>query len=194
MERLGKIVNRNIYYFHWNDVKRNYYLENLPKQKWMLFVIGDDNFETEYTLLAQKSADENLYEMNSAGNECELIHDIFDNVIIQKKKDNNEPMDSPEDFENTALTGWYTNEFDRGYWMSVINYDDDDPEDIIRVLVCVDFTKRGVRKYLKQITKIIRKDWGPRSRFKEDEPFQTPIYDDEIKKPLRKSQKGFEKY
>lgn len=188
MERLGKIANRNIYYFHWNDEKRNYYLENLPKQKWKLFVIGDDNLETEYTLLAQKSADENLYEMNSAGKECELIHDIFDNVIIQKKEDNGEPMDSPDDFENTALTGWWTDEFNWGYWMSVSNYVDDEPEDIIRILICIDFTEKGVRKYLKQITKIIRKGWLPRSFLK------IPcIYDDEIKKPLRKSQKGFEK-
>ncbi len=193
MERLGKIANRDIYYFHWNDEKRNYYLENLPKQKWSLFVIGDDNLETEYTLLAQKSADENLYGMNSAGKECELIHDIFDNAIIQKKKDNNEPMDSPDDFENTALTAWYTNKFDWGYWSSVINFDDDEEEDIIRLIICVDFTEKRVGKYLKQITKIIRKGWGPRSGPKGALYKNQPIYDDEIKKPLKRSQRGFEK-
>lgn len=192
MERLGKIVNRDIYYFHWNDEKRDYYLDNLPKQKWKLFVIGDDNLETEYTLLAQKSADENLFEMNSAGKKCELIHDIFDNVIIEQERIKGK-LDTPEAFENTALTGWWTNEFDWGFWMSVSNYDDDEPEDIIRVLVCVDFTKKGLKKYLKQITKAIRKGWVPRNFKEEGAHSFTPIYDDEIQKPLRKSQKGFEK-
>lgn len=195
MERLGKIDKKNIFYFHWNDEKRNFYLENLPIKRWVMFVIGDEKLNEDYKILAEKSADVNLVELHSAGDECELIHDIFDNVIIQKKKDRGEPMDSPDDFENTAMTAWWTEEFDWGYWTACYTDDYRDYDEKIRTLICVDFTDKGVKNCLLRLTKMIRKGWVPSEGKKNKrKKFSKPFYDDEIKKPLRKSQKGFEKY
>lgn len=73
--------------------------------------------------------------------------------------------------------------------MSTQIYDNDPLDEII----CIDFTKRKVRKYLKHITKIVRKEWSPRIYPYGEIKVKEPIYDDETKKPLRKSQKGFEK-
>ncbi|MBX7046602.1 MAG: hypothetical protein K1X86_12280 [Ignavibacteria bacterium] len=194
MKRIGRAEGKEIYYFHWNDERRDYYLERLPKkQRWVLFVIGDEKLNDDYRLLAEKSADEYLVGMNSAGIECELIHDIFDDVIIKKRYDKGGLTGSPDDYEGTALTSWWTDEFDWGYWMSCREMDHDEYDREIRLMICVDFTKKGVKKYLMHCTKLIRKGWIPRSGHK-GELFKTkPIYDDEIKKPLRKSQKGFEK-
>ena len=191
MERLGKIDKRNIYYFRWDDEKREYYLENFPKRKWALFVIGAGRLDEDYKLLAEKSVVENLIFMSSAGDECELIHDIFDRVVIQKVKDSGADMDAPDIFEDTAMTVWNTNKFDWGYWAATI---DDYCDEKVKILICVDFTKRGVRKYLLRLTKMIRKRWLPPSGPKGTLTFNEPLYDDEIKKPLRKSQKGFEKH
>ncbi len=195
MERLGKVYGKNVYYFHWNHERRNYYLEKLPKkEKWLLFVIGDDKLNEEYKLLAEKSVEENLIEMSAAGIECELIHDIFDGVIIEKERVKG-TLDTTEAFNNTTMTVWNTNKFDSGYW-GICACDGYEEEDIkIGILICVDFTSRGVKKYLKHITKLIRKGWLPRTVWT---PYANsvntkPIYDDEIIKPLKRSQRGFDK-
>lgn len=195
MERIGRAEGKEIYYFHWNDERRDYFLEKLPKkERWVLFVIGDNKLNEDYKLLAEKSAEYNLVEMASAGIECELIHDIFDDVICEKEKAKGR-LDTPQAFENTPMTNWNTNKFDSGFW-AICDCDGYEEDDInIPILICVDFTPRGVKKYLKDITKLIRKGWTPRIVWT---PYANsvktkPRYDDEIKKPLKRSQRGFEK-
>jgi len=178
MERLGKIDKRHIYYFRWDDPKRDFYLNNFPVKKWVLLPIGDEKLDKEYELLAEKSTSELLRFVSAVGGECELIHDIFDEVIIKKKKDSGADMNAPDVFEDTAMTVWNTNRFDWGFWSAT--FDDYDDEKI-KILICVDFTKRGVKMCLQRLTKMIRKRWLPSDGEKDKRKnFNKPFYDDEI--------------
>ena len=189
MERLGKINKVDIYYLHWDDPKREFYLEWLPDKIFALFVIADDEHRRDdYKKMAGFFVNKKVIEVNSSDKEYDLIHDIFDRATINKEVSEGRDHTHSDFLEGTATTNGWDN-FNQGFWMTTEIVEFDPVDEII----CIDFTQRRVRKYLKQITKIVRKGWSPRSHFYWVLPPKYPIYDDEIKKPLRKSQKGFEK-
>lgn len=189
MERLGKINKVDIFYLHWDDPKREFYLEWLPDKVYALFVIGDDvNRKEDYKKMAEFFVNKRVVEVNSAGKEYDLIHDIFDRATIDKEVSEGRDHNHPDFLEGTATTNGWEN-FNEGFWMTTEIYEFDKLDEII----CLDFTKRSIRKYLKQITKIVRKNWIPREHFYWVTSPKEPIYDDEIKKPLKRSQRGFEK-
>lgn len=189
MERLGKINKVDIFYLHWDDPKRDFYLEWLPDKIFALFVIADDEHRRDdYKKMAEFFVNKKVVEVNSAGKEYDLIHDIFDRATINKEVAEGRDDTHSDFLEGTATTNGWDN-FNQGFWMTTEIVEFDPLDEII----CIDFTQRRVRKYFKQITKIIRKGWSPRSHFHWITPPKEPLYDDEIKKPLRKSQKGFEK-
>jgi hypothetical protein len=189
MERLGKINKVDIFYLHWDDPKREFYLDWLPDKIYSLFVIADDeNRREDYEEMSKFFGRKKVDTVNSAGKEYDLLHDIFD-IAIPNKEEFERSGNTGNFLDGTAVTNGNEN-FDWGFWMTTqVFYDHETIDEII----CIDFTKRRVKKYLKLITKIVRKDWSPRSLPKGVIPPKEPIYDDEIKKPLRKSQKGFEK-
>lgn len=175
---------------HWDDPKRDFYLEWLPDKIYSLFVIADDkDRRSDYEEMAKFFAYKTVDTISSAGKEYDLIHDIFDRAIINKEVSEGKDHDHPDFLERTAMTNGWDN-FDWGFWMTTDCFYDFDSIDRI---ICIDFTKRRVKNYLKQIVKAIRKGWSPRTYYRIGIIPKEPIYDDEIKKPLRKSQKGFEK-
>jgi len=190
MERLGKINKVDIYYLHWDDPKRDYYLEWLPDKIYALFIIADnENRKGDYKNMVEKFIEKKIIWVKSAGKEYDVIHNIFDRAAIDKEIREGRNHDHPDFLEGTAITDGY-DEFGKGFWATtwIVEHE---PLDAI---ICIDFTQRKVKKYLEALTKIIRKGWGPKSRFYWVSPPKEPIYDDEIKKPLKRSQRGFEKY
>jgi len=193
MERLGKINKVDIYYLHWDDPKRDYYLEWLPDKIYVLFVIGDDaNRMEDYKKMTEFFISKNVFEVYLVGKDETTIYRIYKDRIFKKEEDEGRGYPHPKFLEGATWTSTNDN-FDWGFWMTTEIYEFDPIDEII----CIDFTERKVRKYLKHITKLIRKGWLPRSNYKEFsvgiKP-KEPIYDDEIKKPLKRSQRGFEKY
>jgi hypothetical protein len=189
MERLGKINKVEIYYLHWDDPKRDFYLEWLPDKIYALFLIADDeNRKEDYKMMADFFARKNVIEVTSSGKECGLIDYIFDNAIISKEVLEGRDHGHPDFLEGTATTNEWDN-FDWGYWMTLRISEYNTVDEII----CIDFTEQRVRKYLKQITKVVRKEWSPRIYPKGKIIEKEPLYDDEIKKPLKRSQRGFER-
>ncbi len=189
MERLGKINKIDIFYLHWDDPKRDFYLDWLPDKIYALFAVGDDaNRRDDYKKMASIFLNKNVIWLKTAGKENELIHDLYDSVVIDNELSNGRDHTHPNFLKDKAITDFY-DEFGEGFWASTWLVDHE-PLDVI---LCIDFTERRVRDYLKILTKIIRKGWGPRSRFYWISAPKESTYNDEIKKPLRKSQKGFEK-
>ena len=190
MERLGKINKVDIYYLHWDDPKRDFYLERLPDKIYSLFVIADDRErKRDYEEMSKFFANKIVDTVSSAGKEYDLIHDVYDNAIIDKEILDGRDNTHADFLNRTAVTNGWDN-FDWGFCMTTNTFYDFETIDVV---ICIDFTERKVRKYLKQITKVVRKNWSPRSLPRGVIPPKEPIYNDEIKKPLKRSQRGFEK-
>ncbi len=190
MERLGKINKVNIYYLHWDDPKRDFYLDWLPHKIYVLFVIADDkNRKSDYLKLAEFFINKNVYEVYFVGENENTAYRAY--VDTKFKKEEDEGRGYPHsDFLKDAVYTSTNDNFDWGFWMATETVVFEPMDEMI----CIDFTTRVVKKYLKKITKIIRKGLLPRSNYKGYIKPKEPIYDDEIKKPLKRSQRGFEKH
>lgn len=167
MQYLGKINGRHVFYIRPDDGE--IWFDDLPTENWLALSIGDDPNIQSFSQLADKCIDKNALYMCSLGQSCELIHDIFDSVIVGKKIANGESVESTDDFENSPLTTWHHN-FDEGFWFA-LNAAHDEYK-IIDKVVCIDYT-RGVKNYLIELLNKLHQEWLP-----SDNEIQLPIYDD----------------
>lgn len=187
MERLGKINKVNMFYLHWDNPKRDFYLDWLPDKIYVLFIIADDeNREDDYLKMAEFFTDKNVFEVYFVGKDEVTAYNVYRETKFKSEEEKGRGYPHPDFLKDAACTSTDDN-FDWGFWMTtrISQYH------TIDEIICVDFTHRRVKKYLKMITKVCRKEWGPRGDL--IDVIKEPLYDDEIKKPLRKSQKGFEK-
>jgi len=167
LELIGNSNERQIFYSNiWKD---DNWLEDLPKDNWLVFPIGQGNDIDSYSKLVDKSIDNNVLYVCAAGQYSELIHDIFDEMIVQKKIENNESVDNEDDFEDSPITTWHNN-FSDGFWFAITTAHHG--LKIIDKIVCVDFTKQSVKGHLKDLIEKINNGWLP-----SDEEIEEPIYD-----------------
>ncbi len=167
MESIGNSNDRQIFYTNiWTD---NNWLDNLPKDNWLVFPIGQDKDINKFHELADRCIDNNVVYACAAGKYCELIHDIFDNIVVAKKIANEESVSCEDDFENSPMTVW-DNNFSSCFWFAIQSAHVD--KKTISKIVCVDFTKQGVKRHLIDLIEKINNNWLP----SEDE-FESPIFD-----------------
>ncbi|MBW8360586.1 MAG: hypothetical protein K0M56_00200 [Kaistella sp.] len=167
MEVIGNVNGRQIIYINiWENIN---WTDNLPTHNWLVFPVGQGNDVSIYSKLADKSIDNNVLYLCAAGEFCELIHDIFDEVIIAKKIANNESIESPDDFKNSPITTWH-NSFSEGLWFATTCANHE--EKTIDKIICVDFMKQGVKDHLINLVESINNGWLP-----SDEENEDPEYD-----------------
>jgi hypothetical protein len=171
MEQIGQCISNGRQIFYTNIWTDQNWLDDLPSGNWVAFPVGQGHDVEIYSKLANRCIDNNVLYICAAGLNCELIHDIFDEVIVEKKIKAGESIDSPDDFENSPMTIW-DNNFSEGFWFAVVvTYHDLAPIDQI---VCIDFTKQGVKRHLTDLINKINNDydWLP-----SDEEYEEPVYD-----------------
>src|SRR4051812_48525507 len=113
MQPLGERNDRQVFYLKVNGSEN--WLDELPDENWLALPIGDEKNIQAYTRLADKCIDKKVVYMCAIGQSSELIHDIFDEMVVGKKILNGESVESEDDFENSPMTTW-DNDFDNGFW------------------------------------------------------------------------------
>ena len=162
MQLLDEINERQIFYI--KVYSGEILFDELPINNWLVLPIsGEDGNMKSYHLLADNSLNKNVLYACTVGEECELIHDIFDQCIISNKILKGESIESPDDFEDSPMTTWDDN-LDEGFWFAL--YTAFHPTKDINKVVCIDYTKRGLKNHLIDLLKRFHLGWIP----SEDEP------------------------
>jgi hypothetical protein len=167
MEPIGKSNDRQIFYLNtWKDSTS---LDNLPKDNWLAFSIGQDSDIERFIKFADKCIENNVLYLCSTGQNSKLFHDTFDKRIYELKIKKGESINSPDDFENSPLTTWHNN-FSEGFWFAITTaHHEIKPIDKI---VCLDFTKEGVKRHLINLIEKINNHWLP-----SDSEYEEPKFD-----------------
>ena len=74
------------------------------------------------------------------GQECEFIHDFFDDLVVIRRIKAGLSVESEEDFEYEPMTTWH-NDFDEGVWFAIHSAYDDHVD--IDTVVFLDMTDNG---------------------------------------------------
>ncbi len=167
MKLIGSSNSRQIHYT--SVLTDSNWLDNLPTENWLVFPIGQDKEIETYSLFADKCIDNNVLYVCAVGQNCELIQDIFDELIVSKKIEKCESVDSSDDFENSPITTWHNN-FSEGFWFAILYAHHEQAN--INKIVCVEFTTKGVKQHLTNLIEKINTSWLP-----SDEENEVPLYD-----------------
>jgi hypothetical protein len=167
MEILGQINGRQVLYA---NIRANQNWHNeLPTDNWVVFTIGDDNDIKIAEELEKKCLDKNVNYTCSTGQLAEYIHHAFDTEIVERIIAYENNSGKKYDYEVSPLTTFHTN-FSEGFWFATnLAYH---PDKEINKVVCLDFTKKGVRGQLIDLINKLNIGWLP-----SDKEFEQPIYD-----------------
>jgi hypothetical protein len=107
MEHLGTHNNRKVYWWNYSD--ENY--SELPGKDWICFVMADNFPETtSFDKFVKIIIGKAVLEFKVQGNFCELLHDFFDETIVEM-----EVMESYS--EINIVTTWHSKEgFADAFW------------------------------------------------------------------------------
>jgi hypothetical protein len=167
MIQLGTSHDRQIYYSNkWKDAT---WLDNLPNNNWLAFFIGEDIDIESFIIFADKAIQNNVLYLCSTGQNSELYHDTFDQRINQLKINKGESISSPDDFVNSPMTTWHNN-FSEGFWFAITTAFHELQS--IDKIVCIDFTKAGVKQHLLDLINKINNRWLP-----SDDEYEEPKFD-----------------
>lgn len=156
MDKIGEYNNRLIYYIRYKD--DNVLHDKLPTDNWLVLPICDTKENELISKISYICIDKNVRYLCALGQECEMIHDIFDQTIITRRLDKGLNVDNAEDFEREPMTTWH-HDFEEGVWFSLTNAFDDYID--INQVICLDLTKKGVKEKLIQTINKISTGWLP---------------------------------
>lgn len=151
MEYLGKTKLRDIYYISVNDIK-DLNINELPDQNWLAFVFSDIRDKQLIKKIAEGCVEKNFLYLCSSGNSDELIHAIFDEVII----DNVYNIKNSKIDKDIMTAG--SKNFENEFWFAImVAYH---PYKSIDSVVCIDI---GLNKKeeIKELIKKIDTNWVP---------------------------------
>ena len=137
MKDLGEINSRRLIYIH---ARTEDWRGNLPTENWLVMPIGDDKDRKGIEAIVESCLHNGVKYVCALGEECEFIHDVFDDSIVNKRIKEGKSVESEEDFEYEPMTTWH-NDFDEGIWFA-IHSAYDDYVDIDKV-VFLDMTENG---------------------------------------------------
>ena len=156
MENWGQYNDRQIFYLSTWQTKN--WTDQLPSNNWLALTVGHDKDKQLYSELADKCIDKNVLYVCSLGHACELINDIFDEIIVQKKISVGDSVASPDDIENSPMTTKH-NDFDEGVWFAM-NSAYHGTKDIDKIVV-IDLTKETEQQRLTELIEKIKKGFIP---------------------------------
>jgi hypothetical protein len=167
MELLGRINRRKIYYV---QVRNNPEWKNsLPKNDWIVFTIANKEDEELVPPAVKICMDKNVAYTCSAGTLAHWTEQYFDEEITGRALDFELRTKKKFDYEFSPVTTAHQN-FSEGFWFATtLAYDGFKETDKV---VCLDFTKRKVKKHLTDLIEKINTGWLP-----SDEEIELAEYD-----------------
>lgn len=160
MDTLGEINEREILYLPIRQT--NKWVDNVPKGNWLAVTICDTKDKELLDKVTNTCLDNNVNYICTLGQECEWIHDWFDETILLRRIKNGQPISSPDDFDEDPMTTWHT-DFDEGFWFALSSAYPTINDEYIRVdkVVCLDMTTEGVKQRLRDLVMKINAGWLP---------------------------------
>lgn len=156
MELIGRINRRKIYYV---KVRNNsQWKSSLPKNDWVAFTIGNKEDEELVPPVVKVCMDKNVSYACSTGNIAHRIEQYFDEEIVWRGVDYEMRTKKEFDYELSPVTTADKN-VGEGFWFAATLAYDDNFE--IDKVVCIDLTKRKVKKHLIELIDKINSGWLP---------------------------------
>ena len=149
MKDLGQKNDRQLTYFH---TKRDSWKGSLPTINWLVLPIGHTRDNDLIKDVTNTCLDNGVKYVCTLGQECEFIHDYFDDSIVMKRIDNGLSVEHANDFEHEPMTTWH-NDFDEGVWFAIHAAHDDYVT--IDKIVLLDMTDNGE---LERVERAIEKE------------------------------------
>lgn len=168
MELLGRINRRKIYYV---QIRNNSKTEfSLPKNDWVVFTIANEEDEELVPPIVKLCMDKNVRYTCSAGTLAFWTEQYFDEEIVGRALEHELRTGKEFDYELSPLTTAHQN-FSEGFWFaSTLAYDSYTE---IEKVVCLDFTKRKVKKHLLELIDKINNGWLPSEEEIENAEYDT---------------------
>ena len=130
----------------------------MPNDNWLVLPIGNERDYNLIKTISRVCIDKNVNYLCALGQACKMIHDIFDETIIEKRIEKGLSIENPDDFETEPMTTWH-NDFNEGVWFAITNAFVDYKE--INKIVCLDLKNLGERNRLIDIILKIKTGWLP---------------------------------
>ncbi|MGO4911691.1 hypothetical protein [Leeuwenhoekiella sp. W20_SRS_FM14] len=167
MELIGRINRRKIYYV---QIRNNSeWKSSLPKSDWVAFTIANKEDEELVPPSVKVCMDKNVSYTCSAGTLALWTENYFDEEIAWRGVDYEMRTKQEFDYEKSPVTTAHKN-FGEGFWFASTLANDDNFD--INKVVCIDFTKRKVKKHLTDLIEKINNGWLP-----SDEEIELAEYD-----------------
>lgn len=167
MQKIGTINNREILYL--NVRKSDNWAEELPQGNWCVFTIADNDDNELLDNAVSKCLDNLVIYTCSAGQLASRTELSFDLEINKRAIDEEDKTGKPYDYDKLPMTTIHQN-FSEGFWFATTAAYDGYIE--INKVVCLDFTIKGVKQHLTELTNKINDGWLPL-----DEEVEEPKYD-----------------
>lgn len=166
MQVLGTIGDRQILY---TNVRTDQtWLEFVPTDNWLAFTVADENEEIVKEVV-KLCLDKSVCYICCAGRICGLTEFFFDEEIVERAIRLEAQAGEEFDYEFSPMTTAHKN-FSDGFWFASIAAVDGHKH--IDMVICIDFTIKGVKGHLIDLVAKIKNDWLP-----SDEEFEDPTYD-----------------
>jgi hypothetical protein len=149
MRDLGQKNERQLIYLR---TKLDNWKANLPSSNWLVLPIGHNRDKELINDITDTCLNNGVKYVCTLGQECEFIHDFFDDSIVMKRIDNGLSVEHEDDFEYEPMTTWH-NDFDEGVWFAIHAAHDNYVN--IDKLVFLDMTDNGE---LERIERAIEKE------------------------------------
>jgi len=166
---IGRINRRKIYYV---QVRNNpEWKFSLPNNDWVAFTIANEEDEELVPPAVKICMDKNVSYTCSAGTLANWTEDYFDEEITWRGVDYEMRTKKKFDYNNSPVTTAHNN-FSEGFWFATTLAHDDNFD--INKVVCIDFTKRKVKRHLIKLIEKINSGWLP-----SDEEVELAEYDNQ---------------
>ena len=155
MELLGRIDRRKVYYL---QIRNNaIWRTSLPKNDWIAFTIANEEDSDLIPPAVKICMDRNVCYTCSAGGYAHMTEEFFDEEITWRGVEYEMRTKQKFDYDSSPVTTAHRN-FSEGFWFAATLAND---EHFIEKVVCMDFTKRKVRKHLVSLIDRINNGWLP---------------------------------
>ena len=172
METIGHISFKQIYYCNVRTDQQ--WFDQLPVNHWFAFTIADKEDEALVQDVAVKCMDKNVSCVCCAGQLASQTSDYFNIEAVDWEIKKEETGETDVQHVKTPMITSHKN-FSEGFWFAT-NIASDTIEDQyldVDKVICIDLTKRGVKKHLRNLIGEFNSGELP-----SDSEVEEPIYDD----------------
>lgn len=168
MQQLGLINDRRVFY---TSVRRDIdWFKKLPMGNWAAFTISDDEDSDFVELVVEKSLENQVAYICSAGQLSDTVELAFDLKIVENAIEQEDITHELYDYDQSPITTAHKN-FSEGFWFAAIVAQNE--ENWINALICIDFTKNGVKNNILSLIEKTNNNWIP-----SEEEIEPPYYDE----------------